>query len=278
MEQFLYYFETIPSHHRSLILVGGITLFWSIENGLPLFKLDYKKWQHAVPNLFFTLTTVAINFLLAFILFKASYWVTNSGFGVLNWIGNLGLGLKIFLGLCLLDLFGAYLPHWIEHKVHWLWKVHIVHHSDPHVDTTTANRHHPLESVVRFIFTLIGVIIVGAPIGIIMLYQSTSIVATQFNHANISLNPKLDKILSFFIVSPNMHKVHHHFKMPYTDTNYGNIFSIWDRVFGTFSYLSPNAIRYGIDVFPDSEKNIKIWELIKQPFLPYERPNDFHSK
>lgn len=278
MEQFLYYFETIPSHHRSLILVGGITLFWSIENGLPLFKLDYKKWQHAVPNLFFTLTTVAINFLLAFILFKASYWVTNSGFGVLNWIGNLGLGLKIFLGLCLLDLFGAYLPHWIEHKVHWLWKVHIVHHSDPHVDTTTANRHHPLESVVRFIFTLIGVIIVGAPIGIIMLYQSTSIVATQFNHANISLNPKLDKILSFFIVSPNMHKVHHHFKMPYTDTNYGNIFSIWDRVFGTFSYLSPNAISYGIDVFPDSEKNIKIWELIKQPFLPCERPNDFHSK
>ena len=216
--------------------------------------------------------------MLAFILFKASYWVTNSGFGVLNWIGNLGLGLKIFLGLCLLDLFGAYLPHWIEHKVHWLWKVHIVHHSDPHVDTTTANRHHPLESVVRFIFTLIGVIIVGAPIGIIMLYQSTSIVATQFNHANISLNPKLDKILSFFIVSPNMHKVHHHFKMPYTDTNYGNIFSIWDRVFGTFSYLSPNAIRYGIDVFPDSEKNIKIWELIKQPFLPCERPNDFHSK
>lgn len=278
MEQFLYYFETIPSHHRSIILIGGITLFWSIENGLPLFKLDYKKWQHAIPNLFFTLTTVAINFLLAFILFKASYWVTYSGFGVLNWIDNLGLGLKLFLGLCLLDLFGAYLPHWIEHKVHWLWKVHIVHHSDPHVDTTTANRHHPLESVVRFIFTLIGVIIVGAPIGIIMLYQSTSIVATQFNHANISLNPKLDKILSFFIVSPNMHKVHHHFKMPYTDSNYGNIFSIWDRVFGTFSYLSPNAIRYGIDVFPDSEKNIKIWELIKQPFMPYERPNDFHSK
>ena len=278
MEQFLYYFETIPSHHRSLILVGGITLFWSIENGLPLFKFDYKKWQHAIPNLFFTLTTVAINFLLAFILFKASNWATNSSFGVLNWIGNLGLGLKIFLGLCLLDFFGAYLPHWIEHKVHWLWKVHIVHHSDPHVDTTTANRHHPLESVVRFIFTLIGVIIVGAPIGIIMLYQSTSIVATQFNHANISLNPKLDKILSFLIVSPNMHKVHHHFKMPYTDTNYGNIFSIWDRVFGTFSYLSPNAIRYGIDVFPDSEKNIKIWELIKQPFMPYERPNDFHSK
>ena len=278
MEQFLHYFETIPSHHRSLILIGGITLFWTIENGLPLFKFDYQKWKHAVPNLFFTLTTVAINFLLAFALFKASYWTTESGFGVLNWIGDLGLGLKLFLGLYFLDLFGAYLPHWIEHKVHWLWKVHIVHHSDPHVDTTTANRHHPLESVVRFVFTLLGVIVVGAPVGLIMLYQSTSIVATQFNHANISLNPKLDKILSYLIVSPNMHKVHHHFKMPYTDSNYGNIFSIWDRVFRTFSYLAPNEISYGIDVFPNTEKNIKIWELLKQPFMSYERPNDFQSK
>lgn len=278
MEQFLYYFETIPSHHRSLILVGGITLFWTIENGLPLFNLDYKKWQHAIPNLFFTLTTVVINFLLAFVLFKASYWTVESDFGVLSWIGDLGFGLKLFLGLCLLDLFGAYLPHWIEHKVHWLWRVHLVHHSDPYVDTTTANRHHPIESVVRFVFTLFGVIVVGAPVGIIMLYQSTSIVATQFNHANISLNPKLDKILSYFIVSPNMHKVHHHFKMPYTDSNYGNIFSIWDRVFGTFSYLDPNEIRYGVDVFPNTEKNIKIWELLKQPFMPYESSNDFQSK
>ena len=278
MEQFLHYFETIPSHHRSLILIGGITLFWTIENGLPLFKFDYQKWKHAIPNLFFTLTTVVINFLLAFALFKASYWTIESGFGVLNWIGDLGLGLKLFLGLCLLDLFGAYLPHWIEHKVHWLWKVHIVHHSDPHVDTTTANRHHPLESVVRFVFTLLGVIIVGAPVGLIMLYQSTSIVATQFNHANISLNPKLDRILSYFIVSPNMHKVHHHYKMPYTDSNYGNIFSIWDRVFRTFSYLAPNEVNYGIDVFPNTEKNTKIWELLKQPFMPYERSNDYQSK
>ena len=137
-------------------------------------------------------------------------------------------------GLLLMDFFGAYVPHYIEHRVKPLWMIHLVHHSDQKVDTTTANRHHPLESVVRFVFTLIGVLIIGAPMGIVMLYQSMSLVATQFNHANISLPKKLDKWLSYVIVSPDMHKVHHHFVLPYTDSNYGNIFSIWDRLFGTF--------------------------------------------
>ena len=109
MNNFYIISETIPSHHRSLILIGGITLFWTIENGLPLFKFDYQKWRLVLYLIcFFTLTTVVINFLLAFALFKASYWTVESGFGVLNWIGDLGLGLKLFLGLCLLDLFGAY--------------------------------------------------------------------------------------------------------------------------------------------------------------------------
>lgn len=271
MEEILNYFETIPSHHRSIILIGGITLFWTIEHGLPLFRFDYKKWKHAIPNFFFTITTIIINFFLAFLLLKISDWTIDSDFGILNWLEASYLPIKILLGLMLLDFFGAYLPHWVEHKVHWLWKVHIVHHSDPYVDTTTANRHHPIESVVRFVFTLFGVLISGTPIAIIMLYQSISVVATQFNHANIKMSPLLDKLLSYIIVSPNMHKVHHHFKMPYTDTNYGNIFSFWDRIFGTFSYLPPSKIVYGIDVFPDKKKNVKIGELLKQPFMSYSK-------
>ena len=70
MEELINYFENIPSLHRSIILVGGITFFWILEGSLPLFKFKYKKWQHALPNLFFTLTTVIINFALAFLLLK----------------------------------------------------------------------------------------------------------------------------------------------------------------------------------------------------------------
>ncbi|GIS00508.1 MAG: hypothetical protein CM15mP102_13280 [Flavobacteriales bacterium] len=118
-----------------------------------------------------------------------------------------------------------------SHKVKLLWYIHIVHHTDHKVDTTTANRHHPFESVVRFIFTFLGIFISGAPIGLVLMYQSISVIASQFNHANIQISNKFDKLLSYVIVSPNMHKVHHHFELPYTDSNYGNIFSIWDRLF-----------------------------------------------
>ncbi|TLF45535.1 sterol desaturase family protein [Maribacter aurantiacus] len=272
MEQLIQYFETIPSAHRSLILVGGITFFWVLEGIVPLFTVRYKKWKHAVPNFFFTLTTIVINFFLAFLLLKASDWAVGNDFGILNWLPAMPLWLYVLLGVMLLDLIGAYLAHWVEHKVKPLWMVHLVHHSDHHVDTTTANRHHPLESFVRYLFTLLGVLLVGAPIGIIMLYQSLSVVLSQFNHANIKLPTKLDKYLSYIIVSPDMHKVHHHYVLPYTDSNYGNIFAIWDRLFGTYMYLDRESIVYGVDTFPDERENSSISGLLKQPFHKYRRP------
>ena len=91
----------------------------------------------------------------------------------------------------MLDLIGAYLPHLLEHKIKPLWMIHLVHHTDHKVDTTTGNRHHPLESVIRFLFTLLGVFIIGANIGVVMLYQSLSVISTQFTHANICLPKKL---------------------------------------------------------------------------------------
>ncbi|WP_298761926.1 sterol desaturase family protein [uncultured Psychroserpens sp.] len=277
MESIVTYFETIPSLHRSLILVGGLTLFWLLEGTLPLFNFKYKKWKHAVPNLFFTLTTIIINFGLAFMLVKTADWVKANDFGIINWIPNLPLWAYVLLGVLLLDFIGAYLAHYVEHKVKPLWMVHLVHHTDHNVDTTTANRHHPLESVIRFAFTLIGVFVIGAPIAIVMLYQSMSLVATQFSHANIKLPKTIDKAISYVLVSPDMHKVHHHYMLPYTDSNYGNIFSIWDRLFGTFMTLDRDAIVYGVDTFPDEEANGKIGELLKQPFHKYRKPTTINS-
>ncbi|WP_033958984.1 sterol desaturase family protein [Psychroserpens jangbogonensis] len=277
MDTLINYFETIPSLHRSIILVGGLTFFWLLEGSLPLMNFKYKKWKHALPNIFFTITTIVINFGLAFILIGSAEWVKENQFGIINWIPNLPLWAYVLLGVLLLDFIGAYLAHFVEHKVKPLWMVHLVHHTDHNVDTTTANRHHPLESVIRFAFTLAGVFIVGTPIAIVFLYQSLSLVATQFSHANIKLPKKVDDILSYIIVSPNMHKVHHHYKLPYTDSNYGNIFSIWDRLFGTFMKLDPKLIVYGVDTFPDEEANGKIGKLLKQPFHKYRKPTTINS-
>lgn len=272
MHELINYFENISSLHRSIILVGGITLFWSIESIIPLFNFNYKKFKHALPNFFFTLTTIIVNFSLAFILLLVSDWVTENNYGLLNYGQFLPLSLYIIFGVLFLDLIGAYLPHYVQHKVKFLWKIHLVHHSDHKVDTTTANRHHPFESVVRYLFTLLGVAVLGANMGLVFLYQSLSVVLSQFNHANININPKIDKFLSFFIVTPNMHKVHHHYVMPYTDSNYGNIFSFWDRLFGTFKSLNPSKIIYGVDTFFNEKENESIKSLLLRPFEESRAP------
>ena len=278
LETIFNYFETIPSTHRSIILVGGITFFWLLEGALPLFNFNYTKWKHAIPNFFFTVTTIIINFTLAFLLLGTADWVQANNFGIINWLPiEIPLWLYVFLGVLFLDFFGAYLAHFTEHKIKPLWMVHLVHHSDHKVDTTTANRHHPLESIIRFAFTLFGVLIVGAPIAIVMIYQSLSLVFTQFTHANIKMSRSLDKLLSYFIVSPDMHKVHHHNLLPYTDSNYGNIFSIWDRLLGTYKYLDRDKIVYGVDTFPDEKINSSLKELLKQPFQKYKKPTNLEE-
>ncbi|RED26374.1 fatty acid hydroxylase family protein [Flavobacterium cutihirudinis] len=266
MNEIIAYFSTIPSSHRSLILIGGITIFWLIENTFPLFQMQYKKWHHAGINIFFTITTIIVNFVLAFILIKTAAWTTENHFGILQWLPEIPLWAYTIIGLLLLDLIGAYLAHFVQHKIKFLWRFHLIHHTDTWIDTTTANRHHPGESVIRFIFTTLGVLIVGSPMWMVFLYQSLSVVASQFNHANISLPRKLDHFLSYFIVSPNMHKVHHHYMLPYTDSNYGNIFSIWDRLFKTFTTLPKEDLIYGVDTHMTPNENNKLRNLLQIPF------------
>ena len=110
--------------------------------------------------------------------------------------------------------------------------------------------------------------------GLVFLYQSLSVILSQFNHANININPNLDKFLSYFIVTPNMHKVHHHYVLPYTDSNFGNIFSFWDRLFGTFTFLNPSKIIYGVDTYFDEKQNESISSLLYRPFEKYKPPTN----
>lgn len=266
MNDIIAYFSTIPSSHRSLILVGGITIFWLIENTFPLFRMEYRKWHHAGINIFFTITTIIVNFILAFILIKTAYWTTQNDFGILQWLPEIPIWLYTIIGLLLLDLIGAYLAHLVQHKIKFLWRFHLIHHTDTWIDTTTANRHHPGESMIRFLFTTAGVLLAGSPMWMVFLYQSLSVVASQFNHANISLPKKADHFLSYFIVSPNMHKVHHHYVLPYTDSNYGNIFSVWDRLFGTFTTLPKEKLVYGVDTHMAPEEHNKLKNLLQIPF------------
>jgi sterol desaturase/sphingolipid hydroxylase (fatty acid hydroxylase superfamily) len=267
------YFEQIPSSHRALILAGGIAVFWLWENAAPLVRFRYRKWSHALVNFFFTATTIVVNFALAFLLVGAADRVAREQVGLLFLLPPLPLAVQALVGLLVLDLVGAWLPHFVQHKTPPMWRLHLVHHSDTTVDTTSANRHHPGESVVRFVFTTLAVVVAGAPIWMVFLYQSVSVVLSQFNHANIALPAALDRALSWVIVSPDMHKVHHHYVLPYTDSNYGNVFSVWDRLFRTFRTMDRTTIVYGVDTHMDPKEHATIGALLTMPFRPVHRPH-----
>ena len=119
MDQIISYFNEIPSLHRTIIFVAGLTFFWILEGIVPIIKFSYHKFKHAGVNLFFTLTTLVINLMFAFLIVRTSDWVMDEEWGILNWI-DMPLWLYFVLGLCFLDLIGAYLIHWIEHKVYWM--------------------------------------------------------------------------------------------------------------------------------------------------------------
>lgn len=272
MEGFIDFFENIPSAFRAGILVGGIFLFWIIEGVFPLFEFGYRKIRHAGINAILTLFFMLIGLVFAGILVGASDWVTENQFGVLNWI-SMPVWLQIIVGVMLLDFIGAFLVHWVEHKVKFMWRFHLIHHSDTTVDVTTGLRHHPGEAVFRMVFTILGVIIAGAPIWIVFFYQTLSAAFTHFNHANIQMPKKLDRALSLVFVTPYMHKVHHHYTQPLTDTNYGNIFAIWDRLFGTFAQVDDTKeLIYGIDTHMDPKEHDDVVNLLKIPFQDYRPP------
>ena len=274
MTELVNFFSDVPLSFRTSILLGGIVFFWILEGMIPLYSFRYKKVNHALLNLFFTTTTAIIGFGFAFLLLKSTLYVGNEQIGFIH-IFNLPTWADVIISLLLLDLIGAYLVHFIQHKVPWMWKFHLVHHSDMNVDVTTGLRHHPGETVFRIIFTIIGVFVSGASIGMVMLYQSLSVLFAHITHANINIPKKIDSIISYVLVTPNMHKIHHHYEMPLTDSNYGNIFSIWDRLFNTFSFINKQkSVVYGIDTYMDKSETNNLGTLLSIPFKKLKKINN----
>ncbi len=252
---------------RLAFIVVPMLLLWFIETGFPLVRLHYNKSKvwHAGVNLTFTLAHLIVHSLLAVFLVAISDWCQQNGFGLVNWL-DFSPWTIIVTAILGMEFFGGWLVHWVEHRVPMLWRIHIVHHADNKVDVTTGLRHHPFEALNRWLFFTAGVFLLGLPVYAILLAQTFMSMFTMFTHANISLPPALDKALSLVFVSPNMHKVHHHFMQPYTDSNYGTALSIYDRLFGTFRYMDPKQIVYGLDHYYDNARDEEMVTLLRSPF------------
>lgn len=264
MEHFARFFELMPLWQKAAWIVGCLIICWALEGYYPLFRLQYKKWKHASVNLFFLLTTMLVNIVFGLFAVFVFDWVKEYKVGLL-YVISLPPWAGLIISLLLFELIGQYLSHYLLHNIKWMWKLHMVHHSDTHVDATTGTRHHPLDFLVREIFALLAVMVTGAPVGYYFFFRICNVFFTYFTHANIRFPLWLDKGLSWVFVTPHMHKFHHHAERPWTDSNYGNIFSIWDRLFGTFVYGDTRKIKYGLDTLEHTPDE-SIGFQLKLPF------------
>ena len=155
------------------------------------------------------------------------------------------------------------LAHLTMHKFSPLWRVHRVHHSDVHVDITTTFRQHPIESIWRFSLTTGLAFLLGLPPAAIAIYRLVSGLNALFEHMNVRLWEPLDRLVSVLFVTPNMHKMHHSRKMAETDSNYGNVFSVFDRVFRTFTQPRLPGLDYGLIGFDGGDS---VGKLLAMPF------------
>jgi sterol desaturase/sphingolipid hydroxylase (fatty acid hydroxylase superfamily) len=268
-DRIIQYFSDLEHHplQRMIFLVGGLLVFWIIEGAIPLLPLTYKKtkMRHAAVNFGFSVIHLLIHTFLAILIVKLSDWCKAEQFGLVYWVNANVLG-TVIISFLVLDFFGGWLVHITQHRVYMLWKFHVVHHADNNVDVTTGLRHHPVESALRGLFFFAGILVSGAPMYAVMIFQTLLVLSTAFTHANISLPRWLDVPMSYVFVSPNMHKVHHHWQQPYTDSNYGAVLSIWDRLLGTYKKLDASEIRYGLDRYYPNEKDEDFLHLMKKPF------------
>lgn len=247
-----------------LVLLYG--LLWSIESLAPLYQQHGSRVRHALPNVALTVILVLTNLALSFSSAYLAALTSRNGVGLLTAF-TLAPWAHALLGIVALDLFG-YFAHLLLHKS-WLgWQFHRVHHSENAVDVTTAFRQHPGETIWRLGWQLAAIVVFGIPLWIVVIYLSLSALNAQFEHANVRLNYRLDRVFRLLFVTPHMHKVHHSRDQKETDSNYSNMFSFWDRVFGTYTReVDFQKLHYGLDGF-DLQDRQSLRGLLRMPFVP----------
>ena len=165
--------------------------------------------------------------------------------------------------------FLVYALHWLSHKITALWRVHAIHHSDEHVTALTGLLHHPLETLISFIFVLFFAVIFGVPVLVLIAYPFIAAMHNAFAHADIALPLWVDRSLRLLIVTPDVHRTHHSVRMKEGNSNFGQIFTIWDRIFGTYiAHPSVSEERLVMGLPPSERpKNFSLASLLVLPFM-----------
>jgi len=266
------YFSSVPDFHRVVLLALCLLFFGNIE----LFsasKASHSKSKHILVNALFMLPAAPVQLFMGFLIVTVIQFTNIHHIGIIYALNLNQNGLVAFLvSFVLLDLF-EYCYHLCMHSVKRLWMIHAVHHSDTELTVSTTLREHPMETFVRLLFLVIWVFIIGVSFWALLFRQFIQIVSNVFAHSNFRLSEKADRIVSLIFVTPNLHQVHHHFKLPNTDSNYGDVLSLWDRLFGTYRTARPEHLQFGLDTFPERTETSNFLKLLRIPLGKYRSIN-----
>ena len=203
-----------------------------------------KRWQHNKTNLLFIFTALPIQLLLTTVVLIILGWTNAHHWGLINYIPGHHNKWVYYISLFMLLDLCEYVYHVVMHKIDPMWKFHLVH----------------------------WVFICGPAIGVLVLRQTFQSLFNILAHTEFRLPQRVNKIVGLIFITPNLHHVHHHYQLPHTDRNYGDVLSIWDRLFGTFGELEQENTRFGIDTHMDKETTGKFLNILKIPFQKLERP------
>ena len=269
---------TSVSLTQAISLVVGLAIFLSWETIQPFFGFfrtpNKDRVRHGALNLVLgAANSLAVALLFASLWLWAAEWAYANDFGLLYWLSRnaeIPVWLHIVMAVLLLDVW-TYTWHRLNHRIHFLWRFHRVHHSDRKMDVTTATRFHIGEIIFSSALRIPLILILGVYVWELVLYETIMFAVVQFQHANVAVPPALDRFLRVFIVTPNMHKVHHSRIQVETDSNYSSLLSIWDRLFRSFRMRNdPDNIEFGVDEL-STEESGSFAGLLK---MPKDGPND----
>jgi sterol desaturase/sphingolipid hydroxylase (fatty acid hydroxylase superfamily) len=234
----------------------------------PAFQRQPERSYRWPTNFAFGLVNNSLAAIVPLSTISAAEWASRSGVGLLN---QVAIPLWVSMG-CTLAVYSLthYVIHVMEHKTPWWWRIHRVHHLDTLLDVSTSQRHHPFELVLDVLILVAVTIVFGLTSWVLIICVAMESAVDFFSHANIRLPERLDRILRWVFVTPNMHSLHHSSHQPETDSNYGTLFTVWDRLFGTYRaepVWGYENLQIGLKEIRD-DRAWKFWWQMKSPVLP----------
>ncbi|NQY23633.1 MAG: sterol desaturase family protein [Campylobacteraceae bacterium] len=254
---------------RITFFVSIIFIMFFLEVFIPQRKLKIKKQKRWFSNfLLVFLGSFLVKLFLPFAAIGAAILAYEKNIGLFSYL-ELPYFLEILLSVVLLDLL-IYFQHRYFHKNTFFWKFHKVHHSDMDYDLSTALRFHPVEILFSMIIKIAAILILGAPLLAVFIFEIILSSLAVFNHSNIRLNKSFDKYLRFLIVTPDMHRIHHSVHKEELNSNYGFNISFWDKIFSSYTAKPKDeyeTMTIGLANLQDKKQMTNILSLLNLPFL-----------